>query len=528
MKREIRKYRKHLSGYKVFILNILVLFTLSYCTNKTEWKEPVLTISRANEHQIDGFFEEWTSEQFVKFICDEYGNIPEENDISARMKANWGEKGLFFYFEMKDDTSFYDTIHPWRGDAVEVFISDFKGSPDIVQYSVPVEFDSRGKGRVIINDHRKNRELLKIKPDAFVSGFSSEGKTEFEVYIETGSLGFNPGPEATASMQVYVDDWDSKNDKQKNRMTLFSSNYGGQTSFTHYPVEFSETITSWPEVYTRMYIVDDKKLEFFLTGIKDKEFKIDIIKNKESLFSQNIQNSIALQSIHFSFNSEDLNPEADSLYVYYNDECIGFHNLILAPRKYQEMETPEYHQTMRFFKFEDLYSFAKPNSTLFIGSSSIRMWNSLKDDFPELNIIHRGFGGSNSADVLKYMNEIVLPYNAENIVYYEGDNDIPAKIPPDTIIYNMEQFIIRVRETRPDTKIYLISPKPAIVRMQSWNTYKLLHSKMAGLAESYTDVFFIDVSEEMFHDSRLNEDLFIEDGLHMNDKGYNIWTDKIR
>ena len=156
------------------------------------------------------------------------------------------------------------------------------------------------------------------------------------------------------------------------------------------------------------------------------------------------------------------------------------------------------------------------------------MWNSLKDDFPELNIIHRGFGGSNSADVLKYMNEIVLPYNAENIVYYEGDNDIPAKIPPDTIINNMEQFIIRVRETRPDTKIYLISPKPAIVRMQSWNTYKLLHSKMAGLAESYTDVFFIDVSEEMFHDSRLNEDLFIEDGLHMNDKGYKIWTDKIR
>ena len=63
---------------------------------------------------------------------------------------------------------------------------------------------------------------------------------------------------------------------------------------------------------------------------------------------------------------------------------------------------------------------------LFIGSSSMRMWKSLQEDFPGYPVINRGFGGSHFSDAIYYFNDLILAYNPKKIIIYEGDNDIAS------------------------------------------------------------------------------------------------------
>src|SRR4051794_27973675 len=65
-----------------------------------------------------------------------------------------------------------------------------------------------------------------------------------------------------------------------------------------------------------------------------------------------------------------------------------------------------------------------PGGVLFYGSSSIRLWKSVKDDFPGLNVINHGFGGSTCPDAIKYFDRLVVPVRPSTIVFYEGDNDL--------------------------------------------------------------------------------------------------------
>ncbi len=64
------------------------------------------------------------------------------------------------------------------------------------------------------------------------------------------------------------------------------------------------------------------------------------------------------------------------------------------------------------------------DAIVFVGSSSIRLWKTLSDDFSGLPVINRGFGGSCMHDTLRYADRIVIPYRPRHVVVYAGDNDI--------------------------------------------------------------------------------------------------------
>ena len=55
--------------------------------------------------------------------------------------------------------------------------------------------------------------------------------------------------------------------------------------------------------------------------------------------------------------------------------------------------------------------------TLFTGSSSIRMWESLEDDFPEINLINRGFGGAHLSDVIFFYERLFQTTNPSKLFF---------------------------------------------------------------------------------------------------------------
>lgn len=165
---------------------------------------------------------------------------------------------------------------------------------------------------------------------------------------------------------------------------------------------------------------------------------------------------------------------------------------------------------------------------VFTGSSSVRMWKNLQDVFPNHQIINSGFGGSEAIDLLGYTHELILKFKPKKVFIYEGDNDLFAKKRPKDIISSLAAIITQIKNQNETTKIILISPKPSIVRWNLKSKYKRFNRKLQRFCKKNNDLEFANVWNIMLDKKKLKTELFIDDGLHMNDQGYQLWYSVIK
>ena len=171
---------------------------------------------------------------------------------------------------------------------------------------------------------------------------------------------------------------------------------------------------------------------------------------------------------------------------------------------------------------------ASRETIVFTGSSSIRIWNDLELRFPGQQIVNSGFGGSQASDLAAYLDELVLRFKPKKVFIYEGDNDISAEKAPKAIMATTQGIIDRIRETDPETKIVLIAAKPSIARWNLKSNYKRLNRKFKRLSKKDALVEYADVWKPMLSKRKVKKDIFIQDGLHMNAKGYQLWYEVIK
>jgi lysophospholipase L1-like esterase len=165
-----------------------------------------------------------------------------------------------------------------------------------------------------------------------------------------------------------------------------------------------------------------------------------------------------------------------------------------------------------------------PNAVLFVGSSSIRMWTNLRSSFPRIKVINRGFGGSRLEDVNYYFDKIVTPYNPKTIVLYAGENDIADGIAPEKVVEYYRNFAAMVRQKLPKTDILFVSLKPSPSRWQIVDKLKQANALIKAEIEKDQRAKFVDVFTPMLDEKgKPKPEIFREDNLHMNEKGYAIW-----
>lgn len=167
----------------------------------------------------------------------------------------------------------------------------------------------------------------------------------------------------------------------------------------------------------------------------------------------------------------------------------------------------------------------KKKLILFTGSSSIRMWNDLKEDFPEHNVLNHGFGGSDMADLLYYGKQLIVQYRPSKVFIYEGDNDLNAGKSPEQILAEAEKLLTLLRTELPaGVKVIFISAKPSVARWHLKEKYEVFNQQLKQWTVTKKNVSFADVWTPML-DSKgiVFNDIFKEDNLHMNRKGYDIW-----
>ena len=198
----------------------------------------------------------------------------------------------------------------------------------------------------------------------------------------------------------------------------------------------------------------------------------------------------------------------------------------IAPRIPEQVSNPAWEADMRHFAELDAQAPPPRHAVLFLGSSSIRFWDSLASDFPGQAVINRGFGGSEIRDSTWYADRIVIPYAPRLIVFYAGDNDLNAGRSPRQVRDDFLGFVARVRRDLPRVRIAFISIKPSPSRAQLLpaiaESNRLVREAARGLAQ----VDYLDVYTPMLGaDGQPRAELFREDMLHMTPDGYAIWRE---
>ena len=186
---------------------------------------------------------------------------------------------------------------------------------------------------------------------------------------------------------------------------------------------------------------------------------------------------------------------------------------------------------IREFEEQDKVHPPKPGGIVFAGSSSFRFWDTLVSDMKPLDVINRGFGGSEFSDLDQYVNRIVIAYRPRAVVVYEGDNDLAegsAKT-PEMVAGDFRKFVQTVHAALPDTWIYILAIKPSKLRWNQWPRMKAANKLMQDYAATQERVQYIDIATPMFDaNGNLPRDLFKADGLHPTAKLYDMWTSSIK
>lgn len=179
---------------------------------------------------------------------------------------------------------------------------------------------------------------------------------------------------------------------------------------------------------------------------------------------------------------------------------------------------------IRAFEQQDAKERPPENAVLFVGSSSIRLWN-LAESFPDLNVINRGFGGSQLADAAHFADRIVIPYRPRLVILYAGDNDLAAGKKPEQVLADFKEFVAKVKAGLPETRIAYLGIKPSIKRRALIERIRETNAAIKQFITGDERLIYVDVFQPMrTADGEPRPELFRADGLHLNAEGYKLWA----
>ncbi|MXY23425.1 MAG: G-D-S-L family lipolytic protein [Acidobacteria bacterium] len=208
--------------------------------------------------------------------------------------------------------------------------------------------------------------------------------------------------------------------------------------------------------------------------------------------------------------------------------ALGF--TTLAAAQTQTIDPTRFEEAIQAFEAEDRAMMPPEGAIVVTGSSSIRRWHpSLKQDLAPLTVIPRGFGGSTMQDLEYFLDRIVLKYKPRAVVIYEGDNDTAYGVAPEEIVGRLESIVDRIHAEVPEARVYVMSVKPSLARVDVWDKAQEANALSQRFADSHDLVSYIDVANPFLQSNgQVMDDIFIDDGLHLNEKGTEIWASTIK
>ncbi len=183
-----------------------------------------------------------------------------------------------------------------------------------------------------------------------------------------------------------------------------------------------------------------------------------------------------------------------------------------------------------FQNLDDRNTFSK-NSVLFVGSSRIAGWKT-SISFPEFQVINRGIGGMNMNEIIDNYHTLIKKYSPSIIAIY-CDIDIEQGKSPKEAVNLFKRLVSHIRKDSPKSSILLLSMKPVMIDdfigKDIRENKKTANKRLLKYSSKDKNVHFIDLASPMLSpNGKLKTEIFIEDGMHLNEFGYSIWNPIIR
>ncbi len=205
--------------------------------------------------------------------------------------------------------------------------------------------------------------------------------------------------------------------------------------------------------------------------------------------------------------------------------------------KYEKATNPaRWEASIKAFEESDKRSMPGPGGIVFVGSSTFTFWITIEEDMAPLPAIRRGFGGSTIHDSVVYASRIVIPYQPCMVVLYAGDNDIAFKDGckiegnyAQECMDDFSKFVATIHGSLPGSHVYFVSIKPSLARWDLWPVMHEANDLIRDLCTRDERLHFIDTVPVMLgSDGKPRQSLFNDDGLHINEDGYALWTSVIK
>ena len=172
---------------------------------------------------------------------------------------------------------------------------------------------------------------------------------------------------------------------------------------------------------------------------------------------------------------------------------------------------------------------SNPDRTVFYGSSSIRLWTTLATDFPTVNSLNLGFGGSTLAACTWFFERILVAAAPKSVVFYAGDNDLGDGRHPEEVYLFFCTFAQKMCRQLPGVPLSFLSVKISPARWDIAPKIRHTNELIAQEIAQFPDYQVIDTTTPLLDTAgRPRRELFEADGLHLSPAGYRVWQEVLQ
>lgn len=185
---------------------------------------------------------------------------------------------------------------------------------------------------------------------------------------------------------------------------------------------------------------------------------------------------------------------------------------------------------------------------MFYGDSAFTRWRTekwgfrmMKDDIRAKDgseiVINHGFGTSTHEEQLYYYPRAVLPWKPRALVMISFGNDLNLGYSPSEMVSLRARLCAWARNDIPGIKFYICDVRPIqkdIGDMTAQSFIKDFNNLMRAYCDKYDDCTFVEQSKShLFYNdpadvgdyNKIRTDIFVEDRVHYNQKGYDLYRD---
>ncbi|HMV69635.1 MAG TPA: GDSL-type esterase/lipase family protein, partial [Myxococcota bacterium] len=162
------------------------------------------------------------------------------------------------------------------------------------------------------------------------------------------------------------------------------------------------------------------------------------------------------------------------------------------------------------------------------GSSSVRRWEGALQALAPWGVVQRGMGGARLSDVAAWADELIIQHRPSAVLLFAGTNDIAVGVEPDEVVRAWRCVVQRARDALGSVPVIYLGITPTPSRWSIWDEQDAVNREIARLSALHPDLGYADMpSAFLAHGSPPDAALFVDDGLHLSEAGYAIWTDVV-